>query len=473
MRLASGDYRLEIPNDGSYATLMLLNPALAGNITLNDLRNLLSENGIVFGISEEQLARFVVAPKFGEALVIAKGHAPPKALVSAVTYTFDTDNSSMGSGAGGTADEVRHEQEGSGRIDLRRVTVFNNVHEGEVLAYRTIITPLMCGMDIFGRPVQPGFQAATAPRVGRGAALDPETGTVTATVNGHVVLDEKKIKVFDKLDHNGDVDYSVGNIDFIGDVRIVGNILPGFRVHAGGNLTISGSIDRGNLFCGGDLEIRGNVFGAGESRIEVLGNASVESMDQCEVLVYGNLHASNYIRHCLLRVGGDLEISGKKGSLVGGEAFVYHNVELCSLGSKMAALTKLNVGSNPFMQQKPELLREELQVQEQKYKQIIQGIETLQRRQAENAPSQQLLDRIDKLQQAKAQFGPLLESLRGQLEEALHNAGYFREAVITVRGIVHPGVVLSFRERMQYKTMDAISHICFYENGIEIKVRSV
>src|SRR5690606_27099779 len=104
-----------------------------------------------------------------------------------------------------------------------------------------------------------------------------------------------KVSVMDTLDISGDVDYSVGNIDFIGHVRVMGNIHPGFSVKTGSDLIISGNVDRGSIRCGGTLTINGIVFGAGETVISVDGDATIDALDQCRISVRGNLTVANYM----------------------------------------------------------------------------------------------------------------------------------------------------------------------------------
>ena len=50
-------------------------------------------------------------------------------------------------------------------------------------------------------------------------------------------------------------------------------------------------------------------------------------------------------------------------------------------------------------------------------------------------------------------------------------AGYdiFKEAKIRVSQIIYPGVIICFRDRMQYKTRDELQCTSFYEEASEIR----
>ncbi|MCB1216265.1 DUF342 domain-containing protein [bacterium] len=479
MGLTPADYKIDVSDDRLIATMTLSNRETTGQFSADDLRNVLAAAGISQGIIENSLALMAAAPQFGDPVVVARGKQPPCRLLSEVTFLFDTGQPGQVCLEGKLSTEQSEEEgaeeahEDHGRIDLKEVRHFQNVQAGAVLARPTVITPEMCGVDVYGHPIQPEFKKASAPKPGRGVEQDEKTGEIRATLTGHASLKAGRISVMDVLDVNGDVDYGVGNIDFIGSVRIMGNIHPGFHIKAGTDLTISGNVDRASLECSGNLQINGIVFGAGETVIRVGGDAHVDALDQCELSVRGDLTISNYMRHCTASIGGSLQIESPKGNLVGGEVHVYRNVDVTSLGSKMAALTKLTVGRNPFSESNPDEIRQEITENEGKLRQISMGIETLKKRLQATGSNLELQQRLGKLMLAEAQFMPVLEGLRLRLEEAQRNATYFREAIISVRETVYPGVVVNFRDKMQYKTMDSMSSLCFYEHEAEIKTRAL
>ena len=473
MGLMPSDYKLDVSDDRMTASLTLLNPELAESLKIADLRAVLSQAGIARGIIDEHLNAFLVSPLFGEPIVVARGKAPPVKILSEVSYSFDTCGAEPTKDGEPCKVDLTAADNDNGRIDLKNVRSFQNVSAGDVLVRPTVITPEMCGEDVFGNQIKPEFRKASSPKPGKGVELDEATGMITATVTGNAELKGGKVNVMDSLDISGDVDYSVGNIDFVGNLKVQGDVHPGFHVRAGRDLTITGNVDRAHISCVGDLCINGIVFGAGETTVNVDGNATIGVLDQCEVNVRGNLSITNYMRHCNARIGGSLEILGKKGNLVGGEVHVFRNVNVTSLGSRMAALTKLTVGRNPFAETNPDELRGELMAEEKKLKQIMLGIEALNRRLASSGPDQAVQERLDKLLQAEQQYAPRLDSLRAELEDAQRKIAYFHAAMISVRETVHPGVVVNFRDRLQYKTMDSLSHMCFYERDAEIRTKSL
>lgn len=54
----------------------------------------------------------------------------------------------------------------------------------------------------------------------------------------------------------GDVDVSSGNIDFIGDIMVKGNVMEGFSVTSKKNVTIFGTVTNGTVTADGDITIK-------------------------------------------------------------------------------------------------------------------------------------------------------------------------------------------------------------------------
>ena len=471
----SGDYKIAVSADGMQGYLTLLNPDLRDNFTLNDIRSLLTENGITVGIRKDILVSLVVSPEFGEPILVARGIQPPRPILDRLTYTFLSDNSLTIEKQNSIEHELKEQTEldDDGRINLRIVKRFNNVREGEILAHPTVITDELCGVNVLGQRVEPVFGEGQELLSGRGTLLDEESGTITAETSGHVTVHEGRIRVIDRLEIPGDIDYSIGNIDFIGSIRVGGNLHPGFELKSGGNLTVVGNIDRGKVFCGEDLEVMGNIFGAGECSIEVLGNAKLTTVDQSEVTVYGNLTVRKYIRHSTVRVGNDLKIADLAGNLVGGETHVLNNVDVPSIGSKMATSTRLNVGSNPFHVSDKEELKTSINKLTHQIELLQKAIEQCLNQPEDDTENVLTSTRMQTLLQAKSQSEDKLKERKEELKRFYTDSSELRRSTVSIRGVVYPGVMFRFRGKMLHKTMDAISGVAFYEDGVEVRMRNI
>ena len=65
----------------------------------------------------------------------------------------------------------------------------------------------------------------------------------------------------------GDVDFSVGNISFGGDVNIHKSVLDLFRVTSQTNITIGGTIEAAEVHAGQNLIVRGGIVGKDNAHV--------------------------------------------------------------------------------------------------------------------------------------------------------------------------------------------------------------
>ncbi len=88
-----------------------------------------------------------------------------------------------------------------------------------------------------------------------------------------------------------DLDISVGNISFFGDVHIKGNVMEGFSVNAGKNVKIDGSVFGGEITAGGNVTIVGGCI---NSKLSCDGNADVGFCENAEIFVKGDVLRRTY-----------------------------------------------------------------------------------------------------------------------------------------------------------------------------------
>jgi uncharacterized protein (DUF342 family) len=81
-------------------------------------------------------------------------------------------------------------------------------------------------------------------------------------IMGRPEIKEGVISVYEVFETSADVDVTTGNIDFVGDVIIKGNINDGMKVKSGGNVLLLGSITGGEIEAAGDVTVYKNVIGS-------------------------------------------------------------------------------------------------------------------------------------------------------------------------------------------------------------------
>src|SRR5690606_680953 len=99
-------------------------------------------------------------------------------------------------------------------------------------------------------------------RLGKNVIVNEDQSAMYAAIDGLITKTEReKINVFPIYEINGDVDYKVGNIDFIGTVVVRGNVLSGFRIRAAGDIRVVGGVEGAELYADGSVEISAGILG--------------------------------------------------------------------------------------------------------------------------------------------------------------------------------------------------------------------
>jgi uncharacterized protein (DUF342 family) len=123
------------------------------------------------------------------------------------------------------------------------------------------------GMDALGQPIRAPAGADVKVRLDLSSvAIDADDGggfdVVRSLEGGYAYQDGAKIGVRIELDIRGDLDYHIGSINFIGRVRIQGDVHKNFSIRAERGVHIQGSTYGGNVIAVGEgLRIDGVHYG--------------------------------------------------------------------------------------------------------------------------------------------------------------------------------------------------------------------
>lgn len=458
MALEPKDLVVELAPDRLKASIKITNAEDVGSVSVSLINEALANRGVNTGILSDVIDSIVTNPMANTSYVIANGTRPTPGTDEKVEYQFPI-----------TSGHVIEEDE-SGSIDFRKITNFNNFNKGDILAIRTPATAGVDGVNVVGEVLPGKAGKSTVLRVGKGAEFNEQDQTVIACIAGHGCIANDRVSVLNTVEIPGHVDYSVGNINFIGNLKIRGGIMPGFLVEAAGDIEIADNVEQANISCGGNLTIKGIVFGHNDCVIKVEGNAEVNAIDQAVLKVKGDLLVHGYIRHCQVKVGNSIKLDGQKSSIVGGEIAALTRIRAPFIGNNMATLTKLSVGSNPFASQELDETQKNHDQLHEKLGQVYNAMNTVRNKmtQAGRAGSK-MQPMLDKLMQAKSQLEPAVEKLAAKIVELRTTTVNFKDAKIHISEKVFPGVVVNFRNKLQYKTMDEAQRLTFYEEGSEIR----
>lgn len=210
--------------------------------------------------------------------------------------------------------------------------------EAEELGYREFYAH-MFRMDprfVYNNPVFP---------MGPNCARDPENpNRIIAQANGYCFYHQGLITVKKLLNVRQDVNFHTGNITFVGDIAVHGDVYPGFSL-TGSNILVKGRVDGGSIKAKGNVAIEGGIKAAPTALVRAGGTVRLSYCERAKIITPGNLIIDGNCMHSELYVGGSLIVRGRlQGGSVHANGLVYAKNQI---GDEKGAPTKLSLGYNP------------------------------------------------------------------------------------------------------------------------------
>ncbi len=227
--------------------------------------------------------------------------------------------------------------------DFFTLGLFENIEAGREIA--RIYRPGLGkdGIDVQGKkiPAKPGkpYNARCDKTVELRSDPAHENYTAVVAANAGYVHDEgEKFSVRDTLHISGNLDWNMGHIDFVGHVKVMGDVQKGFHIKARGNVDILGSALGENVFTSQrSISIKGFHHGFEHSSVSAQGDYSVGIAHGVSADVGGNIIVAKEARDCLFRAGLGILASG--AAVVGGSSWCVKGFEAKVIGNEAGVTT--------------------------------------------------------------------------------------------------------------------------------------
>lgn len=439
--------RLVVSPDGLSAHLEL---AAREHLTLEELLPLLAAERIPTAGCEEALGALLT--QAGPARIpLFTGTEPIPGEPGRIEYTFRTGREGLQPVIGP-----------DGRADYRNLGLVVVVEPGQVLARRVPPTAGTPGRSVRGEAIPARSGRDVRLRAGTGAAVDGDT--IVATQAGHPHLSGEVVMVRQEYVLAADVTLSTGNLEFDGDLLILGNVEIGMRVRATGHVRIGGYVEGAVVMGGGAVTIEGGV--RHQAQVQAGTDLVARFAENSTLTAGASLVIHEDLIHCQARSGGELVVGGQ---LIGGEATALARVEARTLGARMGVPTRVTALAQP-----PEVL------------------EALHRLEAERSEVQARLavisPRVREAQAALAQHQPGIDVevfrqvLQASAQLALHDQDLADQAAelrrqlsaisprIEVKDTIQPGVTLQVGQAFLRAQTPAPSGIFVDRGGAMVRL---
>lgn len=238
----------------------------------------------------------------------------------------------------------------NGLADYRSQSYVQTIEKGTVICRIHPPVEGSAGTRVDGQIVEPKPVRPAKVPMGTNTTVTEDGLQLVATMDGHLEFSGSVFQVKPFLEVKGDVDYSTGNIDFRGDVHIMGDVRENFSVRATGTITIDGLVEAANVEAGGDLVITRGVLGDNRALIKSGGSLRAKYLENC-VAYAGKCIYADCIMSSHIYSDDKISVMSGRGTVIGGTLTAAHTVQAQIIGSQSGTKTEITLGVLPYVQE--------------------------------------------------------------------------------------------------------------------------
>ncbi len=345
---------------GSLLAFIYIEPPSNGGAVpdLNSLKKALEEKGIKHNIDYAKLEALANKPLYNSKLLIARGTPPENGVDGTAEFLIETEEKTF-----------KPKDIGNGKIDFYDLGIVENVKKGQVLCKITLPTEGLPGISVLGRELKQKTGQAVPSYLGQNTELSQDGTKILSQIDGQVEFIGQKIHVKETFYIQGNIDVSTGNIKVEKNLVVQGMVMPGFKIEAGGNIDIRGTVENAAIISGGNVQLQGGITG---SELSCEGDLKSHYIENCSILVKGDITAE-YILNSQIKCGRNLKTIGMISRIIGGSCIVGKDIEARTIGSDANVKTRLELGTDSDILER----QEELKVLIPKYEKQIETLKPL------------------------------------------------------------------------------------------------
>ncbi|MFC1528896.1 flagellar assembly protein A [Candidatus Latescibacterota bacterium] len=441
-------FELEISDDKYEAHVKVNKPLGEDDFSGEDLKRFLEDNGIDYGILEEDIEKIFKKEKFEQAVLVAQGTRLVDEKDGEIKYYFDT--------------ETKPQMDDKGNVDYKELNLIQNVQAGDKLA--EIIPPEegVEGCTISGEKNAPKKGVLPLLPIGKNTQPDPNNPNVLVSeIDGSVELKGKNVEVKNVYIVKKDVDFSTGNINFKGSVVVNGDVISGFKIKAEGDVQVNGVVEDAVIESTGNVLLKMGFVGRGKGQIIAKGDVTVKFCENETIIAEGDIYIGEFVMHSKILTKGNLYVTDKKGLIVGGEIYAVKSIEANVVGNENYTPTKLFVGIDKVTKV----------YLDKNFEQIVDIEKILlkfyRRKLLKRELPEEKKSMVDKLKQLRSEKEIEKKVLMAEIEDYESKADELKKSLVKIFDVVYPGTSIAiYNERLMVN--EAIKYVYYKYTKNEI-----
>lgn len=451
--------QVTIKKNKQEAYINLIPTARYGDFNEEDIIYILNANKVTEGIDKDIIKKIIDEKIYYQDVLVARGSLPVDGEDGYYEFLFNRNV------------DKKPKILADGSVDYRTLDIIQCVSANdEVVTYHPASVGKN-GFDVQGNFLLSKNGREIAPLRGKGFELSEDKKTYRAALDGKIEYMNDRLVISDLFEVKGDVDTSTGDLDFVGDIIINGNIVAGMTVRTQGNITVNGYVESAQIYAGKDVVLKNGMQGGGKGTIEAGGNISGKFFEQVHIKAQGSVRA-NSILHCNIESKDDVIVSGKLGIIVGGTTSAIKEIRATIIGNESEVKTVINVGITSDLHTKFVRLDEEIKKMVEEINLIDNGINRVSEYIKANPKDNGLVAKRMHLLRAKIEKNTELTheiAIRDDIIQSLHKS---MNAKVVVEKAIYPrtkiiinGSILRLTEEWRNVTLKRKGvEICIFEN---------
>lgn len=406
-------------------------------LTEDEIRSAIAAASITTGIIEDDLKELCQKHQYNYKYIIAKGKLPQDGQDGYIKFNFDVEG----------LKQLKPKINEDGTVDLKDLSAVKNVKKGDVLARKVPATEGEDGYNILGQTLRgKRGKEARIPK-GRNTVILEDNLTLVSEIDGKLEYDDHNVYINSVYNVMGDVDSSIGNIDFVGDVVIYGGIHTGFTVRAGGSIEVKGSVDDAIIEAGKDIILSYGIQGTEKSRLVAGGDIIAKFIQNAHAEAGGNV-ITEAILHSTVTAGNSVKVEMGKGTIVGGNVSATNLIVAKSIGSPMGTVTALQIGMPPSIYIEYKRLGEELKHKAESLNKVDQSIKFLLSKGTQLDTQKKIM--LQKFNLTRQPLCEEYEEVKAKYKVLGNRLNNVQEGIIKFADTVYPGVKVTFGNLVKY-----------------------
>lgn len=296
------------------------------------------------------------------------------------------------------------------------------------------------GVDVYGNPLPPRKPKGVALKLGSGLKIvDEKTGELVAETPGRIATDGGRVRLHDVLEIPGDVDFESGSVDAVVDVAVRGSIRSNFKVLTTKSLTVERVIEAAEVEVGGDVSVRGGVFGHdGHGSVKAGGDIAASFFNETRIDANGTVRFAKEVLNSRVRAFGQL--IGEHGTIIGGNVWAREGIEVRVIGSDAGVATVVAVGTDVDMLRRTRQMEKKVASLQRSAEQIRQAVAPLIANLKRLGPGQR--ERATELMSKADEIDLEVSEIEDERQKMLRDGNPEKPPFVLVNEVLYPGTRL-------------------------------